>query len=184
MKNTLSFYQQTWFIILLLILFFPAGLVLMWRYTSWTLKLKAGTSFICVALLFICMTNPFITDTPPSSPSNSKQANTIIEENKKLEEPAKQYIQHTINAKTLRVDSSTVEKGVIVSIDATIKSQDEATLFAKDVVAKLSMAPVPIVKYKFTFSTSQGMPICAILKNSGGFQLQNTTNKMDTIAFE
>jgi hypothetical protein len=101
-----------------------------------------------------------------------------------LKEPAKQYIQHTIDTKTLRVDSAASEKGVIVSTEATVRSQDEAAAFAKDAVAKLSGSPVPIVEYTFTFSTLQGLPICAVFKNSNGFQLQNATDKMNLISFE
>lgn len=184
MKNTFSFYQQTWFILLMSILFFPIGLVLIWKYSSWALKQKAGTSFICLFFFVICLANITIVDKYSTASANEEQTNVFIEENKKLKEPAKQYIQHTIDTKTLRVDSATSEKGVIVSMEAIVSSQDEATAFAKDAVAKLSSSPVPIVEYTFTFSTLQGLPICAVFKNSNGFQLQNATDKMNVISFE
>jgi len=183
MKNTVSFYQQTWFILLMLVLLFPIGFILMWRYTFWTQKQKLGLSLICILLLCICINNLETMNNFYSS-SKATQVSILIEENKKLEKPAKQYIQHVINAKILRIDSSTLEKGVIVSIDATVKSQDEAKAFAKETIEKLDDAPVPIVKYNFTFSTSQGMPVCSIFKNADGFQFQGATNTADSVFFE
>lgn len=35
-----KFYQETWFIILSIIIFFPVGLFLMWKYTSWNKAVK------------------------------------------------------------------------------------------------------------------------------------------------
>lgn len=44
---------DAWFIILLLIVFFPVGLYLMWTRTSWPKWLKATVTSLCVALFFV-----------------------------------------------------------------------------------------------------------------------------------
>lgn len=40
-------YEKSWFVILILVLFFPAGLFLMWRYTEWKKIIKIIISTIC-----------------------------------------------------------------------------------------------------------------------------------------
>lgn len=49
--NTQKWYQKTGYIILLLILFFPVGLFLMWKYTNWGKNVKIAISAI-IAVLF------------------------------------------------------------------------------------------------------------------------------------
>ena len=46
-------YQKTWAIIALLIVFFPAGLFLMWKYTTWSPKIKWIISGIFVFTILI-----------------------------------------------------------------------------------------------------------------------------------
>lgn len=45
-------HQKTWFIILWLILFFPIGIYLMWKYTNWDIRLKWA---IVILLGLICV---------------------------------------------------------------------------------------------------------------------------------
>lgn len=48
-----KFYEKTWFIVLILILFFPIGLVLVWTNKHWTQKGKIiATVIVAVILLF------------------------------------------------------------------------------------------------------------------------------------
>lgn len=44
-------YQKTWFIILLLVVFWPVGLFLMWKYTNWNKLVKIIITVICVFAL-------------------------------------------------------------------------------------------------------------------------------------
>lgn len=50
----MKFYQKTWFVILMLILFFPVGLFLMWKYKKeWKKSIKIGvTCLIAILWLF------------------------------------------------------------------------------------------------------------------------------------
>jgi hypothetical protein len=50
-------YTQTWFVVLLLFFFFPAGLILMWTQTTWHIALKWVVSFLPVVwiLLFVAL---------------------------------------------------------------------------------------------------------------------------------
>lgn len=48
-----KWYQQTGWIIFLLIVFFPVGLFLMWKYTNWNKWLKIGITLFFVWALFI-----------------------------------------------------------------------------------------------------------------------------------
>lgn len=53
----MKFYEQSWFVILMLVLFFPVGLFLMWKYKkNWTKPVKiavtAGIALLCVISLF------------------------------------------------------------------------------------------------------------------------------------
>lgn len=47
-----KWYQQTGWIIFLLIVFFPVGLFLMWKYTNWNKWLKIGITLFFVWALF------------------------------------------------------------------------------------------------------------------------------------
>lgn len=48
----MKFYEKTWFIILMLIVFFPVGLFLMWKYTTWNKTAKIIVT-VLIAALFI-----------------------------------------------------------------------------------------------------------------------------------
>lgn len=47
-------YCRTWFVVLLLLLFFPVGLFLMWKYTSWHKAVKIIVT-ACLGVSFISL---------------------------------------------------------------------------------------------------------------------------------
>ena len=51
----MKFYEKTWFIILMLLVFFPVGLFLMWRYSEWNKVVKIIISVICALALIMYM---------------------------------------------------------------------------------------------------------------------------------
>ncbi|MBO5934043.1 MAG: DUF4236 domain-containing protein [Clostridia bacterium] len=53
-----KWYQKTGYIILLLVLFFPVGLFLMWKYTNWGKKVKIAISVIFALLFIIAVASP------------------------------------------------------------------------------------------------------------------------------
>ena len=48
-----KFYEQTWFIVLILIIFFPAGLVLVWTNKQWSQKGKIIATVIVAVLVIL-----------------------------------------------------------------------------------------------------------------------------------
>lgn len=53
MEHSKKWYEKTGWIIVLLILFFPVGLFLMWKYTEWNKKVKWGiTGLFAILLIF------------------------------------------------------------------------------------------------------------------------------------
>lgn len=81
----MKWYQKTWGIILLLIVFFPAGLYLMWKYANWNKKAKGIVSVIFAFILIISMMNGNNTpkNTYDDSGVNLKEDNTTVVENNK-----------------------------------------------------------------------------------------------------
>ncbi|MDD3157273.1 hypothetical protein [Anaeromusa sp.] len=65
MKNGLPFYHQSWFVVVMLFVFFPVGLFLMWRYGSWNSKVKLVISFIFLAAVISNIASPSKPAPPP-----------------------------------------------------------------------------------------------------------------------
>ena len=49
----MKFYEKTWFIVLMLIIFFPVGLILVWTNKNWSQKGKITTTAVVAILLII-----------------------------------------------------------------------------------------------------------------------------------
>lgn len=67
MKNNNKWYKSTWFTILMLVIFFPVGLFLMWKYMNWKTWVKV---VITVAIALIVIGNM------GKSPSTNKSNNS------------------------------------------------------------------------------------------------------------
>ncbi|MFV0246635.1 MAG: hypothetical protein ACK5HS_01715 [Mycoplasmatales bacterium] len=57
-NNVVKFYEQTWFIIMMLILFFPVGLFLMWKFSNWNKVVKISVSVFIAILGILAMIDP------------------------------------------------------------------------------------------------------------------------------
>lgn len=81
----MKWYQKTWGIILLLIVFFPAGLYLMWKYANWNKRAKGIVSVIFAFILIVSMMNGNNTpkNTYDDSGVNLNEDNTTVVENNK-----------------------------------------------------------------------------------------------------
>lgn len=73
----MKWYEKTWATILFLILFFPAGLYLMWRYRNWNKILKGVITGFFALCVIANMAN---------GGSNSNTTNTVTKESVKQEE--------------------------------------------------------------------------------------------------
>lgn len=67
-------YKQTWVIIVLTIIFFPAGLFLMWKYAKWNKWLKIGVSTALAVIVIATVANPQDQQQPSASSSQSSNA--------------------------------------------------------------------------------------------------------------
>ncbi len=53
-----KFYEETWFSIVLLVVFFPLGLFTMWKYTDWNKNIKI---IVTISLLALTILNTILT---------------------------------------------------------------------------------------------------------------------------
>lgn len=72
-------YQKNWFIILMLIVFFPVGLFLMWKHSNWNIVIKIIISMFFAIMCIYSWLNP--TDTV--QPKTTTTATTHQEKNNK-----------------------------------------------------------------------------------------------------
>lgn len=112
METNKKLYQKPIGIIALLILFFPVGLYLMWRYTNWNKFVKFGVTGFFVLLLIISQSDKSST-TLNTQADNPTQAIT-----KPIEKP----VEHSKNIDvTGKVEPSIATKGekVVITIEVT-----------------------------------------------------------------
>lgn len=82
----MKFYQKTWFIILMLIFFFPVGLFLMWRYSTWGKVPKAIITAIFAWVVYIGVTAP----PPPPKDTAAQTKPAVKTEQPKAQEKVKE----------------------------------------------------------------------------------------------
>ncbi len=71
---TKKWYQQTWGIVLLFVLFFPVGIYLMWRYADWSQKAKIIVSVIFAIIAVSIAMNPAEPKTQQAKQEEKSQA--------------------------------------------------------------------------------------------------------------
>lgn len=80
MSSNTKWYEKTPAIILLLILFFPVGLYLMWKYTNWAKVAKIGVSILVGIIVIVALANPSSPQTDNTASKNdTKQEATKVE---------------------------------------------------------------------------------------------------------
>lgn len=76
-NNNSKWYTKTSGIILLLIIFFPAGIYLMWKYTNWPKQIKTGISIFFGILLIISFIKSAIEDLTNTNTQTTATATNI-----------------------------------------------------------------------------------------------------------
>lgn len=105
MNTKKKWYQSSVGVIALLILFFPAGLYLMWKHTDWNKKVKWGITGFFTLMLIIGFNSPGSKTTPPAN-TDTQTAQT---------QPTEQPAAPTVETKKLSYEvvkkevNSTVE---------------------------------------------------------------------------
>lgn len=82
-----KFYEKTWFIVLMLIVFFPAGLFLMWNNCDWKKPVKVIISIVIALIVVCCVANGGKSEEPNI---DSKQTTTHTQSNKQENNTTKQ----------------------------------------------------------------------------------------------
>lgn len=76
METKKKWYHTTGGVIALLILFFPAGIYLMWKHTNWNKKVKWGISAFFFLILLFGFNTPKDTTTVPATNNQTAQTQT------------------------------------------------------------------------------------------------------------
>ena len=72
----MRFYEKDWFIVLMLIVFFPYGLLLMWKYSKWHIKAKKIISVLIAVMVVIAI---FSDGSTESKNVETKNTNAEVE---------------------------------------------------------------------------------------------------------
>ena len=72
----MKFYEKDWFIVLMLIVFFPYGLLLMWKYSKWHIKAKKIISVLIAVMVVIAI---FSDGSTESKNVETKNTNAEVE---------------------------------------------------------------------------------------------------------
>ena len=122
-----KWYQKTWFTILMLICFFPVGLFLMWKYTSWS---KVAKIIITVVLALFCIIaaagGSEEEETPEEGIVTTTEASAIIEEQKTPEvvsqtEAASKETETTTESETTTKEETTTAPETTTKEETTTK---------------------------------------------------------------
>lgn len=92
-----KFYQKSWFVILALIVFFPAGLYLMWKNTTWSKKVKVIISIVFVLIVINAATNKDNKKQPVDQPQTAQQQSNKAENKQPAKEKKKDFEDWTID---------------------------------------------------------------------------------------
>ncbi|WP_196595203.1 DUF4352 domain-containing protein [Pectinatus frisingensis] len=92
-----KFYQRSWFVILMLIVFFPVGLYLMWKDTTWSKKAKVIISIIFALLIINAAINKDDKNQPVEQPQTVQQQTNKSENKQPAKEKKKDFEDWTVN---------------------------------------------------------------------------------------
>lgn len=105
-----KFYEQTWFIVLILIVFFPAGLVLVWTNKQWSQKGKIIATVIVAVLVILGLggRSRSLKGTQPENVTNVTEATS---------ETTTQEETTTLSETTVQEETTTAESEEETDID-------------------------------------------------------------------
>lgn len=104
----MKFYQKNWFVILMLVLFFPVGLFLMWKYTNWRNYAKIIVTVVIALLVVVSYVSPTdYSSTPDQSTSVQTQKS---EKTTKSKKETKKENEKTKEQKETKKEKAAAEK--------------------------------------------------------------------------
>lgn len=86
MSDKTKWYEKTPAIILLLILFFPVGLYLMWKYTNWSKGAKIVVSILVGIIVIAALANPSTPQTDNAASKNNTDKEAVKDETQPVQE--------------------------------------------------------------------------------------------------
>ena len=115
-RNSKKWYQKTAWIIILLILFFPIGLYLMWRYTNWKKPAK-----IIISAFFAFIVYAFVTAPDLESVKLQADTSTVYDINEQIDID-----------KDVKPDSYSLSSGTFKTTGGEVKSSGDKIFFTSD----------------------------------------------------
>lgn len=115
-RNSKKWYQKTAWIIILLILFFPIGLYLMWRYTNWKKPAK-----IIISAFFAFIVYAFVTAPDLESVKLQADTSTVYDINEQID-----------IGKEVKPDSYSLSSGTFKTTGGEVKSSGDKVFFTSD----------------------------------------------------
>ena len=125
----MKWYQKTWGIILMLYLFFPVGLYLMWKHSKWNSKVKKIVTGVFAALCVVAIINGNSTNNQVQKNDSSNKVAITSQEvaNKELKDSdsEKSTSKEEIKESTDNKDNTTKEnKETVNAIETTSSNKD------------------------------------------------------------
>ena len=124
----MKIYEKTWFIIVMLIVFFPVGLFFMWKYSNWNKVVKIIISVIFGLMLIVSMFDGSSDDKKPVDDKQSTQQEQQVDQTEPekedkqeaKEEPKEEKEEETIEYTEITVDElyDALEKNAVNASDA------------------------------------------------------------------
>lgn len=131
--DDLNWYQKKPFIIVLLVLFFPVGLYLMWKYADWSSKTKWVVTGILLVFVFIIGVN----DDASEAVNNSNGSAQTQEEQSNIEIPQYSVLDKTEHISTrMSDDQASYFGGVLIEENVMDISPEEFTEIARKIAEK------------------------------------------------
>lgn len=131
-----KWYEKTWAVLLLLILFFPVGLYLMWKYTDWHKGIKIGISVFFGLYLLITMakmpsTESVLTEAEKKELQELRQEKNAQKDKQKVSETEKSANEDTKKANSTNENTESKTETISPTVKETV-SQRNAVRSAKN----------------------------------------------------
>ena len=102
----MKFYEKDWFIVLMLIVFFPYGLLLMWKYSKWHIKAKKIISVLIAVMVVIAIFSDGSTESKNVETKNTNAEAETVDKTKDINAEAE--IAKANKIKELQEKSKTI----------------------------------------------------------------------------
>ena len=121
----MKFYEKTWFIVIMLIIFFPVGLILVWTNKKWSQKGKITATAVVAILLIIGLI-----DNASGGGESATASNTAIEETKIETTSAEPETEATTTEETTAETEAATTEEITAETEVSTTTTKETTTAA------------------------------------------------------